>query len=356
MLVLNLFSLNQSWWRSGVWLGCVWLFGCTGQAFPQAATNDALPQVLTEARQLIASGQAAAALRQLQALPAEQASDRRVVQLRGVAFYNAHDYVHAIEQFNQVLNNLPQDSPAWRETVQLLGLAHYLLGHLAEAVPLLEQTRAWQPNNNELSYALGMACVHTRQADKARAAFGRMFKVAPDSPAAHLLTAQMMFRVEMEEFAVSELQQALAKDPRLPQAHYLLGQIALYKGRYDEALTALEKELELNPGNANAHYKIGDVYTRQLKWDEAIVALQKAVWLNPFYSGPYILLGKSYLKKRELANAEGMLKRALQYDPNNKSAHYLLAQVYQQSGRAADAKREFELAAKLQGDAEKPEK
>ena len=311
-------------------------------------------ETLNEARALIDSGQAAAALAKLQPLAAS--TDPRTVQLLGVAYYHTNDYVRAIERFHQALDQLPKDSPAWRETVQLLGLAHYLLGHLAEAVPFLEQTRAWLPNNNELTYALGMACVHTRQSEKAREAFSGLFKVAPASPAAHLLTAQMMFRVELEDLAAVELNKALAKDPRLPQANYLLGQIAIYQGRFDEGRAFLEKELALNPGNANAHYKIGDAYTRQLKWDEAIAALQKSVWLNPYFSGPYILLGKSYLKKREFANAEGMLKRAIQYDPNNKSAHYLLAQVYQQAGRAEDAKREFAIAEKLQGDAEKPER
>ena len=314
----------------------------------------AVGETLNEARALISSGQAAAALTKLKPLAASH--DPRAKQLLGVAYYHVRDYVRAIERFNLVLTQLPKDSAAWRETIQLLGLAHYLLGHLAEAVPLLEQTRAWLPNNNELTYALGMACVHTRQPEKAREAFGRIYKVAPDSPAAHLLTAQMMFRVELAEMAVVELNKALAKDPRLPQAHYLLGQLAINQGRFDEGLAYLEKELELNPGNANAHYKIGDAYTRQLKWDEAIAALQKSVWLNPFYSGPYILLGKAYLKKREFSNAEGMLKRAIQYDPNNKSAHYLLAQVFQQSGRAEDAKREFAVAEKLQGEAETPER
>ena len=38
------------------------------------------------------------------------------------------------------------------------------------------------------------------------------------------------------------------------------------------------------------------------------------------------------------------------------AAHYMLAQVYQQTARAEEAKREFALAEKLQGDADKPEK
>lgn len=314
---------------------------------------DTVTATLAEARSLISQGQAAAAITKLQTLPQ---SDARVVQLLGLAFYAAGDHVQAVQTLTTVIDKLPKDSPAWREAVQALGLSHYLLGHLAEAVPLLEQTRAWLPNNIELTYALGMAAIQTRQPEKAREAFARMFGVASDSPAAHLLTAQMMIRVEFEEYAETELKKALEKDPKLPQASYLLGQIAIYKGRLDDGIALMQKELAVNPGNANAYYKLGDAYTRQLRWDEAIVPLQKSVWINPFYSGPYILLGKCYLKKKQLPTAEGMLRRAIQYDPNNKSAHYMLGQTYQQMGRSDDARREFAIAEKLQGSSDQPEK
>jgi tetratricopeptide (TPR) repeat protein len=95
-------------------------------------------------------------------------------------------------------------------------------------------------------------------------------------------------------------------------------------------------------------YQLGDAYLRQSRWDEAATALQKSLWISPFYSGPYILLGRVYLKKGQPATAEGMLRRAIQYDPNNRMAHYLLGQVLQQAGRIEEAKREFEIAERLQ--------
>jgi Tfp pilus assembly protein PilF len=45
-----------------------------------------------------------------------------------------------------------------------------------------------------------------------------------------------------------------------------------------------------------------------------------------------------------------MLRQAIQLDPNNKTAHYLLAQLLQQTGRVEDARKEFAIAARLQGD------
>ena len=308
---------------------------------------------VAEARALYDAGRYDEAIGRLAGVSPQERDARHLL---GLAWYQKREYVRAVELLAPVVDAAPETSRLYREGVQVLGLSHYLLGHLAEAVPYLEKSSALAPTNNELSYALGMASIQTRQPDRARAAFARMFGVAPDSAAAHLLTAQMMIRVEFEEFADLELKKALEKDPRLPQAHFLLGQTAIYKGRYDEGIALMERELQINPDNAMAYYKIGDARTRQLKWDEAIVALQKSVWLYPFYSGPYILLGKSYLKKRELASAEGMLKRAIQFDPNNKSAHYLLAQVYQQSNRPEEARREFAIAERLQGEADPPAK
>ncbi len=328
------------------------LCGFAAQSFAQTHT-DPIATALSEARALINEGNAKAAIARLQSLP--ESKEIRVAHMLGVAYYHAGELPRAIETLAPIIDKLPTDSAQRREATQSLGLAHYMAGHMADAVPFLEQTTAWAPGNNELIYALGTAHIQTRQPAKARQSFARMFRVAPDSAAAHLLTAQMMIRLEFHEFAEAELKQAIEKDPKLPQAHYLLGQMAIYRARYDEGVELLEKEIALNPGNAMAYYKIGDAYTRLLKWDEAIVPLQKSIWLNPYYSGPYILLGKTYLKKKNLSTAEGMLKRAIQFDPNNKSAHYILGQVYQQTGRTEDAKREFAIAEKLQGNLEKIE-
>jgi Tfp pilus assembly protein PilF len=222
------------------------------------------------------------------------------------------------------------------------------VGRFAEAVPFLEATRAWAANR-ELGYVLGQAYVQTHRPDRAREVFADTFAVAPDSAAAHLITAQMMIRLEFEEFAEKELTRAIEKDPTLPQAHALLGQVAIFRGRLDEGIRLTRQEIALNPGNAMAFQQLGDALVRQGNWDEGMTALQQSIWLNPFYSAPYIVLGRAYMQKGQPATAEGMLTRAIQYDPNNRTAHYLLGQLYQQMGRLEEAKREFAIADRLQG-------
>lgn len=324
------------------------MMACLAIVLALAAQAAGAPD-LTEARRLIDAGEARAAVAKLRALPepADPAAQVRRAHLLGVAYFHADDPAHAVDTLSAIVDRLPSGSLEHREAQQILGLAAFALGRYADAIPRLESTRSWAPHNLELAYALGQAYIHTRRPDDARRVIGPAYGVAPDSAAAHLLTAQAMVRLEMSEHAVAELEQALAKDPRIPHASFLLGQIALFRGRLPDAIALTARELATNPGHSMAWSQLGDAYARESRWDEAIAALQKSIWVNPYYSAPYVLLGRAYVRKDQPARAEAMLRRAIQYDPNNRAAHYLLAQLLQQTGRAAEAAREFEIAEKL---------
>jgi len=309
---------------------------------------------LAEARRLINAGQAAKAIEQLKTVADDDPAVRlQTALLLGVAYYQAGDPGKAVEILTPIVDRLTSDSIERREADQVLGLAAVVVGRYAEAVPRLEATRKWAPGNMQLSYALAQAYLQTRQADAARGVLADLFKVPPQSAAAHLIAAQMMTRFEMDSLAEAELAKALDKDPRLPSANLLLGQIALFRGRIAEAITLTSRELAISPANAMAFSQLGDAYVRDAQWDEAIATLQKSLWLNPYYSAPYILLGRAYMKKEQPAVAEGMLRRAIELDPNNRTAHYLLGQLLQQGGREDEAKREFEIAEKLRSPRER---
>ena len=312
-----------------------------------AQDADSLAAALKDARALIDRGRAGEAALKLRGLG--QLDDARVRHLLGVALYHDDDYAAAIDTLNGLAGQFADGTAERREIEQVLGLSLYLAGRFPEALPYLERTQAWAADNLELHYVLGMAYIQTQRPEAARRAFARTFGVPPDSAGAHVVTAQMMVRLEMEALAEAELKQALALDARIPHANYLLGQQAIFRGRLDEGIALTKRELEINPGNAMAFYQLGDAYLRQNRWDESIAALQQSLWINPYYSGPYILLGRAYLKKDRPATAEGMLRRAIEYDPNNRVAHYLLGQLLQQLGRLEEAKRELEIAEKLPG-------
>lgn len=308
---------------------------------------------VAQAQSLLSAGKIDAAIEMLRSLATSNSTDTTVNHLLGLAYYQKSDYARAIEYLSIAVRGMPEDSRQYRQGVQMLGLSQYLLGHLKEAIPYLEQVTNWSPSNVEIAYVLGLSYIQTQSPNKAREAFARMFNIQPNSAAAYLINAQMMIRQRFEEIAEKELQRALELDPKLPQAKFLLGELAIFRANIDRGIELLQNEIAINPAFGMAYYRLGEAYTRQLKWDEAVAPLQKSIWLNPYFSGPYIVLGKVYLKKGDLSNAETILRRALKMDQNNFSGHHLLAQVLQQANRLEEAKKEFELADRLRTSSDK---
>ena len=324
--------------------------GAAARTTPQTPANST---IIAQAQSLLDAGKIDSAIEMLSAASRFKPNDAQVKHLLGLAYYRKGDYTHAVEHLSVAVKLLPQSSRQYREEIQILGLSHYMLGHTREALPYLEQLSQWSPGSMEIAYALGISYIQTRNTDRSRETFARMFNLPIASASAYLVNAQMMVRQQFEELAETELQKALELDPRLPQANFLLGEMAIYHANIDLGIELLQKEIALNPAFGMAYYRLGEAYTRQLKWNEAIAPLQKSIWLNPFFSGPYIVLGKVFLKKGDLPNAENMLRRAVQMDPNNFSGHHLLAQALQQANQTDEARREFELAEKLRTSTDK---
>ncbi len=326
----------------------VFAFAALGQTELQTTSDSGSnSSLVAQAQALLRAGKIDAAIETLKSLPASTSADPTVNYLLGVAYYQKSDYARAIEHLSIGVSQAPKESSQYRQGVQMIGLSQYLLGHLKEAIPYLEQVVGWSPSNVETAYVLGLSYIQTQSPDKARETFARMFSVQPSSAAAYLINAQMMIRQRLENVAEKELQKALELDPKLPQANFLLGELAIFNANIDRGVELLQREIAINPANGMAYYRLGEAYTRQLKWDEAVAPLQKSIWLNPFFSGPYIVLGKVHLKKGDLSNAETVLRRALSMDQNNFSGHHLLAQVLQRANRLEEAKKEFELADRL---------
>ena len=257
--------------------------------------------------------------------------------------YRKHAYGEAIVAFGKALETEKPGSAEYQESSLLLGQSLFLTNHVGDAIPFLEKA----PRTSEVLYMIGNAYLQLHVAKSAEATFAEMYGVDAASASAHLITAQMMMRQDLEDDAEKELQQALALNPKMPQVRYLLGELRLYRGAPGEAIAFLKDEIALNPDSSMAYYKLGDAYARRSEWPAAIASLQKSIWLNPDFSGPYIVLGKAYLKMDQLENAEGVLRHAVEVDPHNYSAHYLLGQALIQDGRAEEGRKMLEESQKL---------
>ncbi|MFZ0685267.1 MAG: tetratricopeptide repeat protein [Terriglobales bacterium] len=316
-----------------------------------SAPPDAAPAAesgFSEARRLLQQGNTAAAIASLQQLGSSHPGMKGLSHELGVAYYRSGDYLKAITSLKQAIEEDPED----KEGIQLLGLANYLAGRPADAIPLLEKVQGWYPRANvDAAYILGVANIQTKNYPDARKAFARMFEVGPDSAAAYLFTARVLLRQEFDPIAEEYAQKAVTLDPKLPLAHFFLGELHLYKSRIAEAIADFQQELAINPGHAPTYYKLADAYEHVQKFDEAERLLQRSIWLDSTSTGPFILMGKVLEKKGEAELAVHALQHALTMDPSNAVAHHLLGQAYQDMGKTEDAERERKTAQQIQDEA-----
>ena len=306
------------------------------------------PASVADARSLIAQGKLDDATHELDTLAGMHPEPAEVERLRGIVEYQNNRLAEANKSFLRALAQDPSDL----QSMQMRGVTLYRLGKPEEAIPLLERAHSSGPiANADPNYVLGLCYIGTKRYDEARGSFAAQYDFAPDSAAAWLVTARMLFRQELTAPAAAEAQKAVAIDPRLPLAHRLLGEIDLANGDVQGALGELQQEIKVNPLDGETYSRMGDAYIRSGDYVHAQQVLDRAVLLEPNASGPYILLGKALLEQHDAVTAAMYLERAEKIDPANTMIHMLLGRAFTAAGRREDATREFQLLQKLQGTA-----
>jgi Tfp pilus assembly protein PilF len=74
------------------------------------------------------------------------------------------------------------------------------------------------------------------------------------------------------------------------------------------------------------------------------------VAIEPTFGTGYLYLAQALLDDGDLAGAEQSARHGLQNNPEPRMTplgHYVLADIYERQGRAADARREVQAAARL---------
>lgn len=300
---------------------------------------------LEAARKLIAAGDYKKAVETLEQIKAKTPNAIGLNHELGIAYYRVGDLSSAID----VLRRAVMESSEDHEAQQLLGMSYFQLGRPAEAIPLLEKVRSVMPAGNvDSSYVLGLCYLQTKDYEKARRALAAMYSVPPESAAAYLFTARMLFRQGFDAVAEEYARKASTLDPKLPLVHFLLGEIALFKARLPQAREELEQEIQLNPGYATAYDRLADAYMREGELAKPEALLKRSILLDPNSTGAYILLGKLQLKTKDYRQAAIYLERAERMDPGNFITHHLLGEAYQNLGRTVDAERELKTAQEIQ--------
>jgi tetratricopeptide (TPR) repeat protein len=186
-------------------------------------------------------------------------------------------YVHNQDPLKQLLHHArnleassqPQEAlQAYRAAAQLRpndvsvlqGTAWLLrrMGHVDEALPLLQKALVLEPERPELHNDMGVLFQDREDYAKAITFHKRALRFKPDFTPALINIGVAQKRLGRIEEAIQAYQAALAIDANLPEAHNNLGNLYRIQGRHAEALQHIQRALQLRPDYADA----------QANWDE----------------------------------------------------------------------------------------
>ena len=332
--------------RLAVWLTAL-LLVVSSQALAQGPAVGEYGAALDRAAQLFGKGDLDGVIQELKPWVERDASLAEAQHGLGLAYYQKPDFIRAIRHLSAALPLEPENSPQWKQTVEILAMAYYFSNRAQDALPLLEKAVAWSRGDTNISYTLAMAYLATHDGPNTRRSFAKLFGIDPDSPQAYVLAADLMSQENYVDDAEAMILAALEKQPDLPLVAHKLGLIALTRGRFEQAAEYFRKELVSNPGHSNAWHYLGDAYFRLGRFDEAVDPLQRAIWLNLRSARSYVLLAKVYSQQERYFVAENTLKRAIDMDPRNYEAHFQLARIYHRTNRPALAKKQMAVANEL---------
>jgi tetratricopeptide (TPR) repeat protein len=279
---------------------------------------------------VLSSGLFIAAAAQSTSLPPAQTLEegRRLLEKGAI-----HDAVTLLREFTA-------QQPDHAEALLLLGSALALVPEPSEAVSTLRRAVELQPASAEAHFRLGTALARFGDGTAARPHFERALALNPQFPDAHVSLALVLAQARDLPSARSHLARAiklLGNSSTAAYPHYLMAQVLREQREAEDALEHLAAAISLRPRYAAAHLSRGLIKRERLDEAGALEDFETAVRLDPEDAAARAELGAAYLRGRRAADAIPHLEQALRLQPADRSARYHLCRALRLAGRPNEA-------------------
>ena len=165
----------------------------------------------------------------------------RVHQLLGESYQLQNKNEEAEKEFHAAL----QADPNLTDVLIALADMKRLAFHYDEARALYLKVLAWNPNDFDATYGLGVCHLRQEQPREAAEYFRRAVAADPASPVARFGLGSALMRQQQLGPAVEEFKHAITLEPAMRQAYIMLGRAYQQLGRHHEAREAFRTSREL---------------------------------------------------------------------------------------------------------------
>lgn len=232
-----------------------------------------------------------------------------------------------------------------------LGEALDRMGALEAAIAAFRRAvdarAAFTKAENNLILTLVKAGKGPEAVTRARALVG----AAPDDASAHFTLGLAQSEQDVSQ-AIASFRRAIELAPRHTLARHNLALVLKRADRVAEAVTELQRAIAIEP-RPESYYTLGTIYWQQGELDRAIAALRAAIAAQPRHADAHYTLGAVLKAKGDWTGAASELRRAIELRPDLWSAHYTLAQVLQSAGDGDAAARQRADAERLRQQAQR---
>jgi cellulose synthase operon protein C len=282
------------------------------------ARADHTDALVARAGLLLDMDRLADASRDVAELRKSSASDPRGAYLRALIAERQGEAAVAKSSLNEVtalLDPVPMEFIRYRPQLLILGgLSHYGLGQREKAKPYLEAALRSQPNS-PVSKLLAQIYLADNNIDRAIESLDAYLKAHPnDMQATHLLASAHMSQGRHAR-ATSLMQSALRRQD-LPALRGLLGLSLVGSGKYGDAVSELENAIKRDPGQLQAGSALAAIYMQSGQAAKAVRVAETLVKHQPNQAGVHNLLGSARAKSGNAAGARSAFEQALKLDPS----------------------------------------
>jgi len=353
-------------------------------------------------------GKFAESLREMERLPAGEASQSAVLALRCADLQGLHrseDAAEAAERLTRaadfseadvisifpvldstrstalvamLVEALDARGHASAASLRRLAVAYEQLNRLTDARQTLERVAALEPANPRHLLELARIAHLSHDLEGCLGYLAHARDLTPNDARVHFLFGLVTVEMELPMEARQSLQKALAIDPQNPDYNYAMGALLLSAGNAGDAIAYFTKYVAALPDDSRGHFALGAAYfaaadydrcrSQMLRigkdpkteagaayflgrvarieenYDGAASYLERAIQLLPSFAEGYTELAHVRLRQDRFEAARETIGRALVLDPESFHANSVLLALYQ---RTHDS-RAVEQAARLQ--------
>ncbi|MBC8105642.1 MAG: tetratricopeptide repeat protein [Anaerolineae bacterium] len=192
-------------------------------------------------------------------------------------------------------------------------IAHHRGGRYADAEALLRQALAFDQNNPDALYLLGMLAIQTKR----------------------------------PRDAIEWLSRAVQVRPEAAEYHANLGHALRSLNRLDESATQYDRAIQIQPSYALAHINLGAIRRVQGRPRDAVEHFRTALRIEPRQIGGWMNLGNALRDLNELGDALDAYQKASALDPKLADARGAAATTLAALGRVSEAQLNFTAALRL---------